>query len=226
MNGSLLAACGAGLVALTSGLALLGGWFMGRGSTPSLPISGQAVEGDVLPGADAISPLGDRFVFGLVSVSALTRSAGERGPAATPIVNELRGDPRVTLQTETGPVQVTLQDPMTRWIGFTATEKRMENLDSLPEVARLAQGRSFPNLIQWSVRVLAVRAGDRLLVDLAPDGTATRVWFGGRQAFLARVESHRGVVSGTSRLLMAGGGVGILMALVLGAMAWLLKIPS
>jgi hypothetical protein len=192
---------------------------LGGPSPVNLPAPGPNVfEGTVKASQTARAPIGDPGDYAVAYVRVSVSSRGAQSPQWVNLRDEVRGSPQVTIETEDGPRQVTLGDPMTTWFGFGGgDEARLDTLASIPEFAALP-GQDVPNRLGFVVTVRGVREGERLLVEVGPDGrTATRIWRGGRDGFTRTAtggSANAQLVQRTMIGVSAGGCVGGIAALL------------
>ena len=207
---------GLGLVLVGVAAACAGA--LGGGYTVQLPPPGPNVfEGTVKATKAATGPLGgDPYAVAFVRASVSSR--GAQSPQWKNLLDEVRGDPRVVVETPDGPRDVVIGDPMSTWFGFRGGEEtRLDSLAGYPELAGLP-GQDVPNRLEFLVTVYGIRDGERLLVEVGPDGrSATRIWKGGREAFTAAAASGSGNVKLAQRTLFGVSGVSLLGG---AAMAW------
>jgi hypothetical protein len=179
-----------------------------------LPSGPHVIEGKLVTAARARGPIGEPFTFGYVRISV---NYGYRPhDRSHSYVEEDRGTPRVTLETEAGPKRVTLADPWRRFRGFRAEERRVFDIRDIPEAQ--PDWPTFANTTNYWMYVLAVRPGDVLLVEMDRGGVATHVWKGGRSAAEARAVDRAsdgryfGAGSVACSILALVGGIGLIFA--------------
>ena len=185
----------------------------------NLPAPGPNVfEGTVKASQTAKAPIGTPGDYAVAYVRVSVSSRGAQSPQWTNLRDEVRGSPQVTIETESGPREVTLGDPMTTWFGFGGgDEVHADALSAYPEFSSLP-GQDVPNRLGFAITVRGVRDGERLLVEVGPDGrTATRIWKGGRDGFTRTATGGSATAKLAQRTMFgvsAGGFVGGVLALL------------
>lgn len=209
MNAAMMAA-GAALILIAGVLGAMT-LAMAGASSDALPEGPDAVEGVLWGEASGANPVGDDLAWGRVKVHAVV-PAHPRDTTVR-LLDELRGEPRLTLRTDGGTVSLRFDDPTETFYGFTPERTEVE---APPPGARPAP----PAARAIVVEVLGIRPGDRLLV-LREGEHAKRVWKGGRQASLARSASHRATGETLSRVARLGALLCLVCGLAL--VAWSLR---
>lgn len=217
--GKLMMAVGAALVLGGPMVAIAGvGMLASGGGGPTLPED--AIEGTLRarPG----SKLGtfasmEPFLFGEVGISA------KSGPANTArayenLLYESRGDPRVLLDTDRGPIEIMLADPMNRWFGMSRQQTDLADLRGIGAAEGLS---SVEGARGYALTIIALRPGDRVAVKLGPDGEVVRLWFGGRAAMEQKNETRRSGAAAASKGAIGLGVVATFIGAALVVMGWI-----
>ncbi len=195
-----LAGGGVGLLVATP-IFIVMGFVVAAEEPAELPASSDSVEGVIASPSTARAATGAPFVYGRVRTYATYRRGGRRMFDSVVYVDEDRGDPRVTLQTAGGPVEVVLAEPMTTWRN---AHPETVSYDSPAQMPNWQRHWSPPQRAREYVNYLiAVRTGDRLLVDRATN----RVWIGGRAAGDSAMGQHEETKRRFSFGSFAAGGL-------------------
>lgn len=180
-----IASGGVGVLVATP-LLIAMGFVVANEDETKLPDPSTAIEGVIVSPSNARFEIGAPFVYGRVRSYATYRTSRRRGGwGSVSYVDEDRGDPRVQLRTDGGRIEeVVLSDPMNTWRNARPVSVSYESPAEMP--GWRPSWRSPDRVREYAHYVLAVRTGERLLVDRANGD----VWIGGREAGESSVARH------------------------------------